>query len=218
MTRHGRPVIGFLHTDARHEATFDRLVAGAGAGAGTVHRVRPDLLAAARTGADVAASVADEVRRLIDAGADAIVVTCSSLGPVAEDAAWPVPLWRVDRPMAARAVATGSRIAVVAALESTVAPTSDLVQQEARRVGRDVTLTMRLIPDAWQHFEDGRLDDYEREIARAAVELAPDHDVVMLAQASMAGALTHLTELTPPVLASPEAAVDHALSTLTAHS
>ena len=47
---------------------------------------------------------------------------------------------RVDRPMAAEAVSRGRRIAVVAAIESTVEPTCALLREEAARAGRDIEL------------------------------------------------------------------------------
>ncbi len=73
-------------------------------------------------------------RRVVDyvgsaeaAGADFILVTCSSIGAAVETAATltRVPVLRVDQPMADLAVATGTRIGVVATLSTTLEPTSD---------------------------------------------------------------------------------------------
>src|SRR5215212_919 len=60
-----------------------------------------------------------------EAGADAILVTCSSIGPAVE-AARPfvnIPVMRVDQPMADTAVGIGRRIGVIATLSTTLEPT-----------------------------------------------------------------------------------------------
>lgn len=54
------------------------------------------------------------------AGADYIMVTCSSIGPAVEAAELiGVPVLRVDQPMADQAVRTGRRIGVIATLRTT---------------------------------------------------------------------------------------------------
>ncbi len=52
----------------------------------------------------------------VDAGADAIVVTCSTLGPAVDAIAplCPVPLFRIDEGMAKAAVEQGNRVGVLA--------------------------------------------------------------------------------------------------------
>src|SRR3546814_4764838 len=67
-----------------------------------------------------------------DAGCDAALVTCSSIGAAVDIAAqlYDQPVLRVDRAMAEKAVATGRRIGVVATLSTTLNPTADLVRSE----------------------------------------------------------------------------------------
>jgi hypothetical protein len=103
--------------------------------------------------------------------------------------------------MAAAAVASGPRIVVVAALESTLEPTVALVREGA--VGRGpVEPRTLLVDDAWARFEAGDTDGYLRVIADAA-DSVTDADAIVLAQASMAPA-RHLTTTAVPVLSSPE--------------
>ena len=73
-----------------------------------------------------------------DAGAEAVLVTCSSVGPAVElsRSLVTVPVLRVDEPMARQAVATGERIGVVATLPSTLAPTVELIRRVARDAGK----------------------------------------------------------------------------------
>jgi hypothetical protein len=228
------PTVGFLHTAEVHVATFDGLVAAQHPGARTWHAVAPDLLADARragtgtadetgddTGDDIAGAppAGDLGRRtlaaltgLVEQGADVVVCTCSTLGPVVERLAERVgvPVLRVDRPMARAAVACGPVVGVVAALASTVGPTRDLLDDEASRDGgREVVAVV--VPGAWDAFEAGDTDGYERLVEAAARALAPTVDVVVLAQASMAGAADRLRDLGLTVLTRPGPAVRAAL-------
>jgi Asp/Glu/hydantoin racemase len=208
--------IGFLHTAAVHEATFDALVAEAAPAATTVVVVDESLLGAARDRGLADPEVQDGIRAALDTlvarGADAIVCTCSTIAGEAEviGADAPVPVVRVDRPLAVAAVAAGRRIAVVAALESTLAPTTGLLESVAAHTGAAVTITPVLCADAWTRFEAGDQEGYLDLVTAAARAAAEDHDVVVLAQASMAGAVTRV-DVDVPVLASPVSAVTHAL-------
>ncbi|MEJ7749535.1 MAG: hypothetical protein WKF56_09540, partial [Candidatus Limnocylindrales bacterium] len=81
------------------------------------------------------------------------------IGDCAEGASLPAgtSVLRVDRAMAEAAVAIGGTIGVVAALESTLAPTEDLLRSVAGHVGAEVTLRRILCTDAWPLFEAGDL-------------------------------------------------------------
>jgi Asp/Glu/hydantoin racemase len=129
------------------------------------------------------------------AGARAVLVTCSSMGPAAE-AVHPlagIPVLRVDDPMAAEAVRTGTGIGVVATLESTLAPTVDLVWRHAAAQGAEAVVTASDVRAPTRHGRQ-EAEGHDRLMAEAARRLAAEHDVLILAQASMAAALG-----TPPV-------------------
>jgi Asp/Glu/hydantoin racemase len=197
--------IGFLHTADVHIATFHALAAERGLQ--DVHLVDATLLADARAhgvDASLEARLAGRLRELAARGPDVIVCTCSSLSGYAERIALPMPVLRVDRPMAEAAVATGGRIAVVATVTSTLAPTRDLLLECAP----DADVEMAPCLDAAALFDAGDQDGYLRAIAAHVRTL--DADVIVLAQASMAGAADLLTDLTVPVLSSPRPAVDRA--------
>ncbi|MGW8726037.1 aspartate/glutamate racemase family protein [Streptomyces sp. NPDC055808] len=195
--------LALLHTSPVHVPVFDALRDEDAPGLAMRHLVHEQLLGRARelgpeaVAGDVEAVLADAVAE----GADAVLCTCSTIGAVAEaaSAALGVPVLRVDRPMAAAAVARGRRIAVVAAVASTLEPTAALIREEAG--GRPLALRTVLAEDAWQHFESGDAQAYFAEIARAVDGLA-DVDVVVLAQASMAPAAERTTT-SVPVLSSP---------------
>lgn len=198
--------IGFLHTADVHVGTFQALTAARGHQA--VHVVDATLLADARAhGVDAAleARLAERLREVARQGPDIIVCTCSSLGGAAERIPLPVPVLRLDRPMAEAAVALGGRIAVVATTESTLAPTRDLLLECAPDA--DVRLAPCL--SAWVLFLAGDQDGYLRTVAAHVRTL--DADVIVLAQASLAPAAASLTDLGVPVLSSPISAVDTAI-------
>ncbi|MEI5132099.1 aspartate/glutamate racemase family protein [Streptomyces libani] len=198
-------MLALLHTSPVHVPVFDALRDAEAPGLAVHHLVRPELLDRARAqGPDaVSADVSAVLSEAAGHGARAVLCTCSTIGSVAEaaGAALGLPVLRVDRPMAAAAVASGPRIAVLAALESTLAPTEDLIVQEAQRAGREVRVRTVLVPDAWERFESGDTEGYLSAIAAAAREVR-DADAIVLAQASMAPAAEGL-DGGVPVLSSP---------------
>ncbi|AQY20210.1 hypothetical protein T261_00606 [Streptomyces lydicus] len=198
-------MLTLLHTSPVHVPVFDALRDEEAPGLALRHLVRPELLDRARelgpdaVAEEVAAALAGAARE----GARAVLCTCSTIGAVAEaaGAGTGLPVLRGDRPMAAAAVAAGTRIAVLATVESTLAPTEDLIAQEADRAGRAVRVRTVLVPGAWERFEAGDTEGYLEAVATAAREV-PAADAIVLAQASMASAADRLTGGVP-VLSSP---------------
>lgn len=199
-------MLALLHTSAVHVAVFDALRDAGHPGLELRHHVDAGLLERARCEGPeaVADAVAAVLRRAVAEGARAVLCTCSTIGGVAEAAAAGagVPVLRVDRPMAAAAVAAGPRVLVLAALESTLAPTAALIAEEARRADRPVEVRTLLVEGAWSRFEAGDGEGYLRRVAEAA-DAVTGADVIVLAQASMAPARKSTTARVP-VLASPE--------------
>ncbi|MFG2328151.1 aspartate/glutamate racemase family protein [Streptomyces sp. NPDC048604] len=199
-------VLALLHTSPVHVPVFDGLRDADHPGLELRHLVFEELLARAR--AEGPEAVAGDVVRLLEAavadGAAAVLCTCSTIGGVAEAAApcLGVPVLRVDRPMAARAAAAG-RVLVLAAVESTLGPTVELIRDEAGGDGDMPRIATRLVEGAWDRFEAGDREGYLVAVA-AAVDAVPasEADVIVLAQASMAGAADR-TATPLPVLASP---------------
>ncbi|MBP0456888.1 aspartate/glutamate racemase family protein [Streptomyces montanisoli] len=201
------PRVCVLHTVAALPAVFDPLLRELAPGVRPYHVVDESLLADTVAHGPLprtAARLAAYVTQAEAAGADAVLVTCSSIGPAAEQARplVSIPVLRVDEPMAASAVSTGARIAVLATLESTLAPTADLIRRQAG--AREITLTTSVCPGSYAAKAAGDAPRHDTLIAEEALRLAADHDVLVLAQASMAGALDRLPQgaLTVPVLTS----------------
>ncbi|MEU9145597.1 aspartate/glutamate racemase family protein [Streptomyces sp. NPDC048349] len=194
------PDLTLLHTSPAHVPVFDALRDRSHPGAALRHLVVPQLLERAR--AEGPEAVAPAVREaLVEAGPGPVLVTCSTIGATAEALATElgVPVLRVDRPMAAVAVRTGVRIAVLATVESTLAPTVELLAQEAG--AEPLAIRAHLVDGAWERFEAGDTAGYLARVAAVADSVA-DADVIVLAQASMAGA-AELVRTRIPVLSSP---------------
>ncbi|MER6487675.1 MULTISPECIES: aspartate/glutamate racemase family protein [Streptomyces] len=203
------PGLTLLHTSPVHVPVFDGLRDRHHPGAVLRHLVAPELLDRAR--ADGPRSVAPALRELLAAaGPGPVLVTCSTIGATAEALAPALgaPVLRVDRPMAAAAVRTGPRIAVLAALASTLTPTAELLAEEAG--GRPLSVVPHLVPGAWESFGAGDTARYLSQVAEAA-DAVTGADVIVLAQASMAGAADLATTATP-VLSSPAPGLAAALA------
>jgi hypothetical protein len=113
--------------------------------------------------------------------------------------------------MAKKAVATGSRIIVAATLPSTIGPTTDLILDEAHQAGKKVEIVELLCASAWAKFEQGDRQGYLADIAHHLQQAASQGDVIVLAQASMAGAADLCPDLSIPILSSPRLGLEAAV-------
>ncbi|WP_031481815.1 aspartate/glutamate racemase family protein [Streptomyces bicolor] len=198
-------MLALLHTSPLHIPVFDALRQEHHQDLELRHFVDEELLSRARR--EGTEAVADDVRKALHQavadGARAVLCTCSTIGAVAEEAAAEagVPVLRVDRPMAAAAVAEGACVVVLATVESTLGPTASLIEDEARRAGRPADVRTRLVEGAWERFDAGDVDGCARLVAAAADDVV-DADAIVLAQVSIAPA-QRLATTPVPVLSSP---------------
>ena len=174
--------IACLHTAESNIAVFDAVAAD---GLSLHHTLRADLLTRAEA-------------------VDAVLLTCSTVGPAVDLAQGAIPVLRVDQALARQAVAqAGARpLLVLYAVATTLAPTQAIFTAEARP---DSQIRYALVPGAWDRFRAGDVAGYQQAVADAAAAAFADGvAVVALAQASMSGAarLTRRgTPLTSPVAA-----------------
>ena len=212
--------VGLLHTVPALAGTFDDLLKRAGSADEIVHVVDAGLLAAAIDhGVDdeVRAEVLSHLEHLVDDGAQAILVTCSSIGEAVDAAAaqLSVPVLRVDAPMAEEAIQLATerapedrpaRVQVLATLEATLGPTGRLLESRVATASRPVEVTSRVVEGAAAARSAGDQATHDRLVAEAIREADASADVIVLAQASMAAAATGL-DLAAPVLTSPAGGV-----------
>ena len=220
------PGIAFLHTSDAHIPTFAGLMEKLAPELGVHHLVDAPLLADTMAVGEVTEEILRRMEgRLSEAsatGAGLIVCTCSTLGGAAEELgqASGLPVLRIDRAMAERAVDLGSPILVAACVASTVGPTGALLAQVADERGKTPVIETVVLEGAWERFEAGDLEGYYNTIAeglRAAVDgTGGGPAVVVLAQASMAPAAERCRDIDVPVLSSPEMGVRCAIDLLAA--
>ncbi|MEM9621246.1 MAG: hypothetical protein AAF993_06325 [Pseudomonadota bacterium] len=206
--------IGFLHTADVHQITFDKLL-NAYPEARAEHRIHPEWLSRAQQEGlttDLQQLVTQALTELA-ATNDAVVCTCSTLGPIV-DLLQQTKILRVDQPMMARAV-RHSPVLLVMCVASTVPVSTALLQAEFSRQQQPEAMQTLLCESAWAFFEQGDLTAYGRAIADAvcdAVGANPELKCIVLAQASMRAAEPYLEHLDIPVLSSPELAVERAVA------
>ncbi len=204
-----------INTVASLSTTFDQLAAELLPGVAVEHVVDEALLQETmRAGGltdDVRARFADDARRALATAPDAVVLTCSSVGPAADG----LDVHRIDQAMAERAVELGARVGVAATVPTTLGPTSELIERAARAAGRPAEVRTHLVEGAFDALRGGRPEDHDRLIVAALRELAAWADVVVLAQASMARALAGASQVAGvPVLTSPRLGVERLRSLL----
>ncbi len=214
--------LGLLHTSATLVPIFQQLTSEFLPNVKTFNIVDDSLIKNVITCGELTPATARRVVNYVGsaeaAGADYILVTCSSIGAAVEASAalTKVPVLRVDQPMADRAVLSGKRIGVIATLPTTLQPTSDLVTRRALVANKQIELTSRLCEGAFDALMSGDAATHDRMVAAALRELSSTVDVIVLAQASMARVVETLdpAERKVPILASPAIAIQHLASIL----
>lgn len=211
-------MISFLHTGQPHVATFDRLLDELAPGMARRHRVEQGWLDEAREKGmsdNLAATVRSAMAELASGGVG--VCTCSSIGGAAEAAhSATSPVIRIDRALMEAALQHGSHPLVAMCLESTRAPTMNLLADVAGKADVAADPQVVMCDGAWPHFEAGDIDAYCAVIAAAVMPAAEERrpSCIVLAQASMAPAEPLLAASGIPVLSSPRLGVLKALALL----
>ena len=185
--------IACLHTANSNIAVFDEAAKSLELDSLQInHTVRSDLLGAAEKAGgltpEITAQTQTALRGLCE-DHDAVLLTCSTLGPTVYGVSTTVstPVIRVDEALAEQAISHGGRIVVLCAVETTVKPTTDLFLHA--NAGKGSIVDIQLIPHIWSLFKAGDIDGYFSAIAAAADKAYLEGaNVVALAQASMAGA------------------------------
>lgn len=214
--------LGLIHTSATLVPIFQQLCKQLLPGVDVFNIVDDslikDVIARGELTPKTSRRVVDYVGSAEAAGADFILVTCSSIGAAVETAAslTKVPVLRVDQPMADLAVQAGSKIGVIATLPTTLAPTSDLVKRRAAVASKNIEITSHLCEGAFEALMSGNATKHDAMVADALRKLSKQVDVILLAQASMARVVDCLAESEKiiPIMASPPLAIKHLASIL----
>lgn len=150
------------------------------------------------------------VQMLEVSGVDAIFNQCSSVGEAFDIAIQQthLPVLKVDRPMAEKAVSLGSKIAVVATVASTLKPSTHLVKKAAEDAGKQVEVKPVLVDGALDILmKENDRDKHNRLVKEKIEAIQSEVDVIVLAQGSMVVLLPELEHIKVPVLSSPRLGV-----------
>jgi Asp/Glu/hydantoin racemase len=151
------------------------------------------------------------VQMLEVSGVDAIFNQCSSVGEAFDIATkqTSLPVLKVDRPMADKAVSLGKKIAVVATVASTLKPSCNLIESAARDAGKQVEVIPGLVDGALDILMKENNRDKHNKLVREKIEqLDGNVDVITLAQGSMIVLLPELQHIKTSVLSSPRLGVE----------
>ncbi|MEX2300692.1 MAG: aspartate/glutamate racemase family protein [Bryobacterales bacterium] len=208
--------LALIHTSPVLVPMFTQLAAELLPGVNIFHMVDESLIKTTISAGRLTKPTARRVLSLIDsaqqAGAEAAMVTCSSIGQ-AVSLSRPfidIPVFRIDEAMAEEAVAQGPRIGVAATVRTTLDPTIELLQATARRGGKSIETIPCLCEGAFEAVISGQTDLHDRLVTEALQKLRNSVDVVVLAQASMARVLGSIPADGTPILTSPRLAMDSA--------
>lgn len=199
--------IACLHTAASHQNTFSALFSARAPRVSLIHVVRDDLLIQAQVVGIEA--IAEPVMEALGAlsSADAILCTCSTLGPLV-DTIQSDKYVRIDRPLMEAAAEHGPRPLLALCLESTRGAS---VAAFADARGADADPQVLMCEDAWPAFVRGDTNTFAERIAHRVRDALDQQDCVILGQASMAFAAERLSDIGKPVLSAPDLAVARTL-------
>jgi len=144
-------------------------------------------------------------------GADCILNQCSSVGEASEVAQKQIgiPYVKIDEPMAEEAVKLGAKIAVIATAISTIGPSSRLVENVAKRLGKEVTVNKCFAEGAYEALlKENNREKHNQIVIDTIKKAEKENDVIVLAQGSMYHLLPLLEDIKKPVLTSLESGVD----------
>lgn len=215
--------LALLHTSHVLIPAFDQLCKENLPDTSVFHIVDKTLIEDAAAAGAVTESVAKRMNSYVQsahqAGADAVMITCSSIGPGVKTirASCDFPVLRVDEPMAEEAIRIGGKIGVAATLSSTLEPTLELLRETADAHSRKVELVSCLCEGAFGAFLAGDTATHDRIVMESLKDLLQRTDVIVLAQASMATVVQRIPQelRRVPILSSPALAILQAKKVLT---
>ena len=205
-------IIACLHAARSNIAVFEEaLLALDFEDVQLLHRVESEWLDKAVEANEVTTDIAENIRQAIEElcqHADAVIITCTTLGVVAWDAKqFSKPVLRIDATLAKAASRYHGSILVLCTAQSTLGSTTHLF--EAFIPGD--RLVVELIPRAWAWFNGGDTEGYHREIAHYIQQRREcPLGCIVLAQASMAGAEKYINS-TLAVLTGPQVVLQAAI-------
>jgi len=207
--------VGMVHSVASLVPVFNELASELLPGVEVIHLVDEGLLKDILASGQLTTSMARRFGLLAsfaeESGAEVVMLTCSSLAPLVDEAKdmVKVPLLKVDEAMADEAVKLGERVGVIATAYTTLKPTSNLIKARAALQEKEIAVETVLCEGAFDALRRGDLETHDRTVKDRLNDLMGQVDVVVLAQASIARVVAQIpeVELRVPILSSPRLGV-----------
>ncbi|RPJ51647.1 MAG: Asp/Glu/hydantoin racemase [Chloroflexi bacterium] len=145
-----------------------------------------------------------------DIGADAVLVSCSTISPYLDELRANIPVLKIDEAMLTQAVNRGRVIGVLATNPTTIEPTRQALERKASELRKSVDIRQVLVEGAFSALLAGDGKQHDRLVSQSIDQIAAEVDLVVLAQATMARVLETRPETGWPVaiLTSPHTALE----------
>lgn len=151
-----------------------------------------DTMAAGEVTPETAARLLGYVQAAERAGADLLLLTCTSMGEGMEHVREfsSLPTLCITEPLVKEALDLGSRIGIVGTVPTSPAQIIAPLEAEASARGMsadDLTYTIEIVEAAFEARGRGDTEEHDRLVSEATLELAREHsvDCIIYAQASM---------------------------------
>jgi Asp/Glu/hydantoin racemase len=146
-----------------------------------------DTLKAGQVTNEVAMRILNYTNSAELAGADAVMVTCTSVNEAAKYARRfsKIPVFNIDEPVAKAAVQQGKKIGVLATLPTSPKATIRLLKEEAEILGKDIETVPLVVEGAFDILVAGDRKKHDEMVQEALLKLAKEVDVITFAQISM---------------------------------
>ncbi len=173
------------------------------------------LLMETRENDGITNSVCKRIMNYVDsaerAGADVIMVTCTSVNEAAKYARRfsKVPVFNIDEPTVKEALSIGNRIGVLATLPTSPKGTIRLINEYAVNEGKTPEIITKVAEGAYDILVAGDRPKHDELVIKALKELAQEVDCIIFAQISMS-MLALPTDIGIPVLKIGEAGIKEA--------
>ncbi|MPM93036.1 hypothetical protein SDC9_140172 [bioreactor metagenome] len=114
-----------------------------------------------------------------------------------------IPVMKVDLPMAQEAVKLGTKIALIATVETTLGPSQRLIEKVGTAQGKTMVCTQYLQNPAWDALQAGHPEEHNRILMENIRKLdTMGYDAIVMAQLSMRALLPELKDVKTPLLCS----------------
>lgn len=148
--------------------------------------------------------LADLAGRAVESDVDAILFTCSSFTPFVSKIAdlISIPVLSSDISMLEKAVLENDFINVIATINAAGPTTEKMIQEIARKQKKEVKVRVQIINNAFNAIQNGDSARHDKLI-REAINLIDESEAIVLAQYSMAPAITNISTEFKNVLTGP---------------